>query len=137
MDVFVYGTLTDPTRVAALVDSYVFVGPALLRGFHPVEGRYPTLAPGGEVAGRILRTEEIDAIDAYEGVDRGLYARVEIPWADGGAPDEGAPDAVAAYVGDPERLGVAASVEWPGSGPLAERVERHVADAGATVQPID
>jgi hypothetical protein len=30
---------------------------ATLHGLHRVEGQYPTLAPGGSVAGRVLRTE--------------------------------------------------------------------------------
>jgi len=55
MDVFVYGTLTEPERVAEVLDSYVYVGPATLFGLHLVEGRYPTLAPGGETGGRLLR----------------------------------------------------------------------------------
>ncbi|UWM54145.1 hypothetical protein N0B31_18760 [Salinirubellus salinus] len=50
MDVFVYGTLTDSdvaTRVLGDASEY---GPdARLTGLHPVDGRYPTLAPGGAV----------------------------------------------------------------------------------------
>jgi len=37
MDVFVYGTLTEPERVAEVLDSYVYVGPATLFGLHLVE----------------------------------------------------------------------------------------------------
>lgn len=130
MYVFVYGTLTDPRRVASVVDSYVFVGPAVCEGLRPVEGRYPTLAPGGEVAGRLLRTAEIDALDRYEGVDEGLYVRVSLPYRGSNS----APETVEAYVGDPGRLGVE-GVDWPGDGPLAERVARHVEDAGVRVRP--
>ena len=97
MDVFAYGTLTEPDRVAAVLDSYVYVGPATLTGLRPVEGRYPTLAPGGETA----------ALDEYEGVEEGLYHRVSVPLD---APD-GHPDRAAVYVGDPERLDADAS--WP------------------------
>ena len=79
MDVFVYGTLTEPARVADLLDSYVFVGAATLVGVHPVAGRYPTLAPGGETAGRLLRTDEIATLDEYEGVDTGMYHRIAVP----------------------------------------------------------
>jgi hypothetical protein len=32
MDVFVYGTLTEPDRVASVLDSFVFVGAAVLEG---------------------------------------------------------------------------------------------------------
>jgi len=47
MDVFVYGTLTEPERVAEVLDSYVYVGPATLFGLHLVEGRYPDDARAG------------------------------------------------------------------------------------------
>ncbi|MGM0684783.1 MAG: gamma-glutamylcyclotransferase family protein [Halobacteriota archaeon] len=107
MDVFVYGTLTEPERVAAVLDSYVFVGPATLTGLRPVEGRFPTLAPGGETAGRLLRTDETAALDEYEGVDDGLYHRMSVPLD---AP-AGHPDRAALYVGDPDRLD--ADATWP------------------------
>jgi gamma-glutamylcyclotransferase (GGCT)/AIG2-like uncharacterized protein YtfP len=116
MDVFVYGTLTEPERVAEVLDSYVFVGPATLDGLRLVEGRFPTLAPGGETAGRLLRTEEVDALDAYEDVDGGLYVRETVPLD---AP-AGHPDAAAVYVGDPDRLD--ADAAWPGAGPFGDRV---------------
>jgi gamma-glutamylcyclotransferase (GGCT)/AIG2-like uncharacterized protein YtfP len=126
MDVFVYGTLTNPARVADVVDAYVFVGPAVLEGLHAVEGRYPTLAPGDRVAGRLLRTDDVAALDAYEGVDSGLYTRVSVPVA-GERRDPSDPESVAVYVGDPDRLDVRESVSWPGNGPLGERVAGYVA----------
>lgn len=129
MDVFVYGTLTEPDRVASVVDSYAFVGAAVLEGLRPVEGRYPTLAPGGETGGRVLRTDETGALDEYEGVDRGLYVRTAVPRVGGGE--------VAVYVGDPERLGVGESVEWPGAGSLRERVERFVRENDVRIRPAD
>ena len=127
MDVFVYGTLTSPERVAEVVDSYVFVGPARLSGLHPVEGRYPTLAPGGDAAGRLLRTDDIAALDAYEGVDSGLYVRVEIPRTDGGT--------AAVYVGDPVRLD--ADADWPGTGSFRARVRRYVDEEAVAIQPLE
>jgi gamma-glutamylcyclotransferase (GGCT)/AIG2-like uncharacterized protein YtfP len=123
MDVFVYGTLTDPERVASVLDSFVFVGGAVLEGCHPVAGRFPTLAPGGETAGRLLRTDEVGALDAYEEVDSGLYVRVSVPRTDGGT--------AAVYVGDPDALGCTEPVAWPGSGPFAARVERYFGADGA------
>jgi gamma-glutamylcyclotransferase (GGCT)/AIG2-like uncharacterized protein YtfP len=126
MDVFVYGTLTSPDRVAEVVDSYAFVGPARLHGLHLVPGRYPTLAPGGDAAGRLLRTDERDRLDAYEGVDDGLYVRVSVPRTDGGE--------AAVYVGDPARLD--ADAAWPGDGPFADRVRAYLADADVTVEPL-
>lgn len=110
MDVFVYGTLTEPERVASVVDSYAFLGSAVLSGLHPVQGEYPTLAPGGETGGRLLRTDDVDALDAYEGVDEDLYVRVSVP-VDGAGDD--IDEAVAVYVGDPARLGVSDEVVWP------------------------
>jgi hypothetical protein len=166
--VFVYGTLTDPARVAdvlgtpsdasdrehhdaaapdddgnrALDDaadpagtsSWSFVADATLWGLHRVDGRYPTLAPGGRVDGRLLATDAIGALDAYEGVDRGLYVRVPVPSATGGAVD-GDPGAAAVYVGDPERLDADEPVAWPGDGDLERRVRRYVDANEVVVDP--
>ena len=128
MDVFVYGTLTEPERVAEVADSFVFVGPATLDGLRLVEGRYPTLAPGGETAGRLLRTEALDALDAYEDVDGGLYVRETVPLD---APAE-YPDAAAVYVGDPDRLG--ADATWPGTGRFPDRVRSTLADRDVRIR---
>jgi gamma-glutamylcyclotransferase (GGCT)/AIG2-like uncharacterized protein YtfP len=130
MDTFVYGTLTEPARVAEVVESFVFVGAARLDGLHAVEGRYPTLAPGGSTAGRLLRTDDVAALDAYEGVDDGLYVRVAVP-VEGGEDD---PDEVAVYVGDPGRLDAPAA--WPGEGDLESRVAAYVARERVVVRPI-
>jgi len=127
MDIFVYGTLTEPERVASVVDAFVFVGAAVLEGCHPVAGRYPTLAPGGETAGRLLRTDDVDALDAYEGVEEGLYVRVSVPRTDDGT--------AAVYVGDPDALDVEDAVDWPGSGPFAERVRRYFEAESVVVRP--
>ncbi|WP_224270284.1 gamma-glutamylcyclotransferase family protein [Haloprofundus salinisoli] len=143
MDVFVYGTLTDPERVAELVDSYVFVGPARLSGLRPVSGRYPTLAPGGEVAGRLLRTDDVAALDRYEGVDAGLYVRVDVPRVSAdeseptGRENADGPGDVAVYVGDPERLDTEESVSWPGDGPLEARVRRYVVEHDVRVHELE
>lgn len=80
---FVYGTLTEPERVAELLDRFDLGPEATLYGLHRIEGRYPTLAPGGEVEGRLLETPETQRLDAYEGVDSGLYVRVSVPVSDG------------------------------------------------------
>ncbi|MFB6154252.1 MAG: gamma-glutamylcyclotransferase [Haloferacaceae archaeon] len=127
MDLFVYGTLTDPGRVDDVVDAYAYLGPAVLDGLHPVEGRYPTLAPGGRTGGRLLRVDDVSAVDRYEGVESGLYVRVSVPVHGG--------DEAAVYVGDPERLG--ADATWGGAGSFRERVGRYVADAGVVVRPSD
>ncbi|WP_193309826.1 gamma-glutamylcyclotransferase [Halorubrum halophilum] len=138
MDVFVYGTLTEPERAAEVLDSYVYVGSATLFGLHLVEGRYPTLAPGGETGGRLLRTDELAALDAYESVETGLYRRVSVPLD---AP-EGHPDEAAVYVGDPDRLD--ADATWPGGADasdagtaadlgFAARVDRYVDRAAVRV----
>jgi gamma-glutamylcyclotransferase (GGCT)/AIG2-like uncharacterized protein YtfP len=102
MELFVYGTLTEPARVASLVEAYVFVGPARIEGLRPVQGRYPTLAPGGTVAGRVLRTDEVDAVDAYEGVDDGLYVRVPVPFERDRTDDQPSERADPPADGDPD-----------------------------------
>lgn len=119
MDVFVYGTLTDPDRAASVVETVEYLGPATLVGLHRVNGRYPTLAPSGTTEGRLLRTPDVSALDRYEGVDQGLYVRVSIPWSS--ATYSGPVDC---YVGDPDALD--ASADWPGEGAFETRVRRYV-----------
>jgi gamma-glutamylcyclotransferase (GGCT)/AIG2-like uncharacterized protein YtfP len=112
MDVFVYGTLTDSGTAASVLSTVEYRGEARLSGLHRVDGEYPTLAPGGSVRGRILTTDELDRLDSYEGVERGLYVRVTVPSSTSGT--------VETYVGNPDRLGVID--EWSGEGTFAERV---------------
>jgi gamma-glutamylcyclotransferase (GGCT)/AIG2-like uncharacterized protein YtfP len=134
--VFVYGTLTDPDRVDAVLEDWSFAGDAVLAGLARAEGRYPTLVPPGDdasrprVEGRLLRTPDVDALDDYEGVDRGLYVRVTVPLSgwDGKPEDE-----ATVYVGDPDRLGVDAS--WPTSGPVDRRVRRFLAERDVVIRP--
>lgn len=127
MTLFVYGTLTDRDTADSVLESVEYRGPAVLEGLHRVDGRYPTLAPGGQVEGRLLATDDLAALDRYEGVSEGLYVRVSIPRA------SGAP--VQTYVGDPGRLGVAD--EWPGEGPFDERVRAYVDEHEIVVRKSD
>lgn len=124
---FVYGTLTDRSQVETLLDRYELGPEATLRGLHRIDGRYPTLAPGGEVSGRLLKTPEIDRLDAYEGVESGLYVRLSVPVTDGGSAEF--------YVGDPERL--EADAEWPGTGPLKERVRSYLTSHEVEIEPAE
>ena len=114
-EVFVYGTLTDPDTAAGVLDAdaFEFRGRAVLDGLHRVDGRYPTLAPGGSVEGRILATSALDALDRYEGVADGLYVRVSVPVAAADAFGSDGSQSVEVYVGDPDRLD--APAEWPGT----------------------
>lgn len=132
MHVFVYGTLTDPETVGDVLDSYVFVGSAVLHGLHAVEGEYPTLAPGGEVAGRLLRTEQIDRLDEYERTHDNLYTRISVPLGTEATTDG---ETVAVYVGDPDRLD--ADADWSGDGRFSERVQQYVTDSGVRVERDD
>jgi len=122
--VFVYGTLTDRDTAAQVVETVEYRGRANVDGLHRVDGRYPTLLPGGSVAGRILVPPAIEPLDRYEGVESGLYVRVQVPTANGGN--------VATYIGDPARLGVAD--EWPGSGPFPERVRAYIREHAVVVR---
>lgn len=155
--VFVYGTLTDPAQVERVLDptgdpGWSFAGSATVEGLHRVDGRYPTLVPGGRVDGRLLVVDEasLDRLDRYEGVDRGLYVRVGVPTTDGqptepaaaatgsspdddpGATDE---DPVWAYVGDSTRLGLGAN--WPGDGSFRDRVRSHLDEADVRIEPSE
>jgi len=126
--VFVYGTLTDRETAASVLPTVEYRGPATLRGLHRVDGRYPTLAPGGETDGRLLATDHLDAIDRYEGVADGLYVRLSVPLVDGDG-------TVETYVGDPDRLGV--DVDWPGDAAFPACVRSHVESAGVRVARED
>jgi len=138
MDVFVYGTLTNPERARAVLDDVTYRGSAVLDGLHRVDGEYPTLAPGGSVEGRILQTEDVAALDRYEGVPRGLYVRISVPFATAGSePLSTSADGetVETYVGDPDLLD--ASAEWPGEGPFTERVRAVVRSRSVVVHAAD
>lgn len=125
--VFVYGTLTDPVTVDELLDDWRYDGEAVLDGLARVDGRYPTLSPGGRTAGRLLVTPELDRLDEYEAVDGGLYVRVAVPMVDG--------TRAWLYVGDPDPL--EAPVTWPGSGAFADRVMAYLADQPIQIRPAD
>ncbi|NGM68191.1 gamma-glutamylcyclotransferase [Natronolimnobius sp. AArcel1] len=126
MRVFVYGTLTDPARVHDVLaldatnrsSDDVFDGPAVLEGLHRIDGKYPTLVPGGHVEGRLLAVhdQDLERLDQYEGVESSLYTRVSIPAT-------GLEGPVDVYVGDPDRLGVTADYEWPAGDSFADRVQ--------------
>lgn len=117
MNVFVYGTLREPTRAREVLGHSDFGSDARLVGLQRAAGRYPTLVPGGETEGRVLELADgdLDALDWYEGVDRGLYVRVRIP------SDEGR---LWTYIGDPDALWVDDS--WPGEGAFGARVRRYL-----------
>ena len=134
--VFVYGTLTDPNRVSELLTNYTFGPAAVCHGLRRVDGRYPTLVPGGQVAGRLLSTTEVDRLDGYEGVDRGLYCRVRVPrrsphgsrTGDRSHSDQSAfaADTVDIYVGDPTALGISGTVGWPEAEGFGQSVNTHI-----------
>ncbi len=172
MHVFVYGTLTNAARAEAVLGEtargagttdpieYEFVGEATLEGLHRVEGAYPTLVPGGSVDGRILEVDErgLEALDAYEGLDQGLYVRAGIPKIDelesaaskdvvpvedhevssnvesgtGDAQETDTKNIIWTYIGDPDRLEVGEEHEdgqyWPENEPFRKRVRRHLAE---------
>lgn len=117
MDLFVYGTLRDPEHAREVVGHADFGPDARLVGLGCASGRYPTLVPDGETEGRVLRLEDGDlgVLDAYEGVDRGLYVRIRVPGDDGD---------LWTYVGNPDALDV--DVVWPGNTPFRSRVQHYV-----------
>ena len=123
---FVYGTLTDRAQVVQLLGTgsdtndgptWTDCGAATLTGLHRVDGRYPTLAPGGTVTGRLLAVDAagLERLDTYEGIEHGLYTREPLPL-------EGYEETVDVYLGDPDRLGIEASHGWPTGDTFDERV---------------
>lgn len=134
MLVFVYGTLTAPDTAREVLEREpTYPADAVLEGLRRVDGAYPTLVPGGECEGRLLRVAGPDRhrLDAYEGVDRGLYVRVSVPF-DGPAGRSGT---VETYVGDPDRLDAPGS--WPGDGPFEERLRTYLAVESVVVRRVE
>ncbi|SER12297.1 gamma-glutamylcyclotransferase family protein [Natrinema salaciae] len=137
MRVFGYGTLTDPERVATVLEmdtssaADAFVARATLEGLHRVDGSYPTLAPGGSVEGTLLAVDDagLERLDRYEGVDDGLYVRVAVPVA---TPASSAAARCWVYVGDPNRLD--ADATWPGNGSFRDRVRTFILSGDIVVE---
>ena len=101
LSLFVYGTLTDPAIRARVLGARerVSARPARLAGYRrlTIPGfEYPVIAvgePDDRVEGQILdglTADDFAALDAYEDVDEGLYARVrvDIDTGDGDTDDE-------------------------------------------------
>lgn len=134
--VFVYGTLTDRTRVAELLTEYTLGPTAVCDGLERVDAQYPTLGPGGQVTGRLLATTELDRLDDYEGVDRGLYCRLGIPVQTEAASGIGDRprsdrstfdvDSAEVYIGNPSALGVAEQVDWPAAEGFRQSVAEYL-----------
>lgn len=138
--VFVYGTLTDPDRVEDVLRSvpnatFELGSTAVLEGLSRVDGEYPTLAPGDRTQGRLLWVDDrgLEALDRYEGVDRGLYERIAVPREDADVDTDADADDCWIYVGDPDRLGVVEPVEWPGTSSFEKRVRSAVSERGVVV----
>ena len=85
MLLFAYGTLKDPIQLAAVIGAaapWRILGAGAVRGVLYDAGAYPALqrsdSPTVVVAGVLLEIDDDAALarlDAYEGVDSGLYVR--------------------------------------------------------------
>lgn len=127
--VFVYGTLTDPDRVSTLLNRYRLGPSAVCEGLQRVDGQYPTLAPGGQTDGRLIETPEMDALDSYEGLDRGLYCRVSVPLSTDDVrrlESLFAAETAELYVGNPRLLGVDDAIKWPTPGGFEQQVTQYI-----------
>lgn len=87
--IFVYGTLRTGGAAGGLLAGGRALGEATLRGsLYDVQGRFPALVLGGdtEVQGELweVPAARLAELDAYEGVDQGLYRRARAE-ADGTA----------------------------------------------------
>lgn len=132
MRLFVYGTLLDPARMAAVAGAAARLcapRPALLRGLRRVALRgtpYPTLIPDrrGVVAGRVLSVgpEALRRLAAYEG--RPYRLRPVAPWVCGRvvrarawiAPP-GRAEAARPWISDVAAAGAARSLGGPAANP--------------------
>lgn len=141
--VFVYGTLTDREQVSTLLTEFTFGPSAVCHGLQRVDGRYPTLVPGGEVTGRLLSTPELDRLDRYEGVDRGLYCRVRVPLESASSDVSDSDHSVfdietaAVYVAEPSKVGVGPEVGWPEAEGFSQSVTTYLGTNSVriTVEP--
>ena len=80
---FAYGTLRDKGSSASLLRECVQVGPGQIGGvLYDIDGEYPALVMYGTspVHGEVWRcpTDLLASLDAYEGVDDGLFRRVGV-----------------------------------------------------------
>ena len=82
-NLFVYGTLRRDGKAASVLRACEHVGTGEVGGvLYSIEGEYPALVLYGNslVSGEIWRcpNELLGTIDAYEGVDEGLFRRVGV-----------------------------------------------------------
>lgn len=106
LPLFVYGTLVDETFTTGLLERSVAAEPAVLLDFELVTVEGMPLAtvfeaPGEVVEGRVLRAlspEDLDRLDAYEGVAEGLYRRIVARIVAGDPGEKGAPEPAFVYV---------------------------------------
>lgn len=106
LPLFVYGTLLDAGFAARLLERPVEIEPARLLDFEllRLEGLdYPTIfdAPGEVVGGGLYRGltgEDYERLDAYEGVQEGLYVRIGAHAVAGEGASKGDPEPVFVYV---------------------------------------
>lgn len=80
---FAYGTLCEKGGASSLLRDCVQIGPAQIGGvLYDIDGEYPALVMYGSspVQGEIWRcpVERLASLDAYEGVDDGLFRRVGV-----------------------------------------------------------
>ena len=122
MEIFVYGTLTDPSMVEQVLgdEPFSFNGQAVLEGLHRVECAYPTLMPGGKTPGRILQTDAVELLDRYEGVNQGLYIRQPVPVAEQST-------TVDVYLGNPSRLSCDEN-DWREEQAFADTVSTYITE---------
>jgi gamma-glutamylaminecyclotransferase len=118
MHLFVYGTLKDPHRMAAVVGPHVHmrvVGAGTVRGVLYDAGEYPALklsaSAGDVVRGQLLELDDaaLPRLDRYEGVDSGLYVRQACDVRD----DDGRVRAAWVYVYNRSVAALRRIAEWP------------------------
>lgn len=109
---FVYGTLVDVAFAASVLGRAPEREPARLLDFERLELEglpYPAVseAPGEVVEGLVYRglvPEEIERLDAYEGVAEGLYRRIVAHVVAGEPGQAGPPESAFVYVATEKTL---------------------------------
>ena len=118
MHLFVYGTLKDARRLTTVVGPQVAVrviGAGTVAGVLYDAGDYPALQPSTSaddlVRGLLLELDDaaLARLDAYEGVDGGLYVRQRCEVST----DDGAVQAAWVYVYKRHVAGLRRIAEWP------------------------
>lgn len=112
---FFYGTLAADSSLQRVIgaETVCHLGPAHVRGVLYDAGEYPALVLAGDadVSGVLIEIarDSIAALDAYEGLDDGLYSRRRVT----AVARDGSPHSAWAYIYERPVVGLRRIAGWP------------------------